>query len=289
MRHRDDPAFAPLQQCQTLAARLRRELAAPGSAAAHPEHVELAAGRHPLAYLVEFTAEQANLADSRWELLHEAVSEAFGRPLAVAAARGKLWLSTDIPGLTHGADGGAMPLSNDEDAWPTATFPRLSEVIAEKDNVDADADTLIWQALQHNRPSAAFLVASYAGEATRVPLWLLRALCLSPYLAQLNGDIALQLTNDFAQCDPGELGSAPGQHDRTGLALRLLIVAAALRPSLLAPDTGAWAILRAHASAPELPNLERYVQVVGAYGERHPPLARHTFAAADGRRVARCA
>ena len=89
-----------------------------------------------------------------------------------------------------------------------------------------------------------------------------------------NGDIALMLTDDFAGCNL----SASHTGEDLSRAHRLLIAAAALRPALVAPDTGAWSVLRALPAEPDLPGLHACVRLIADYGERHPPLGPHMFA-----------
>ncbi|MDQ6675648.1 MAG: hypothetical protein M3069_33770 [Chloroflexota bacterium] len=356
--HRDDPAFPALEQCRVLAGGLRETLASPQSPTGLPEIGALADGRHPLAYLVQFAEDQSDLDDTRWEFLHDAVSQAFGRPLAVAAARGKLWVPSEVappaaeaePSSSQAEPSSWQPEPDDEDDWPTSTLawpesePELSVPVAPAPPVlapavptatpavllEADADLpspwpsadhdqpgtrspgtpepetlepetlapetlapgtlqpgtlepgtlqpdmLIWQALVRDRPGAAFLVASYADRETSVPIQVLRALALSPRVLYVNGDIALQLTDDFAHWDPRHLASSTGDDDVVR-AIWLLALASALRPALVAPDSGAWAIVRALPDTTALPNLQRYARVIADYGEHHPPLAPHTF------------
>lgn len=320
MRHRDHAPFPPLEQCRVLAGGLRDALSSLESPTTHAELGPLAEGRHPLAYLVEFAEDQSGLDDARWEFLHDALSQAFGRPLAVAAARGKLWVSNDIGSPAGDAVAPSFePEADDaEDEWPTstlawpeaepsdqpasggrastwstqhasapdhgpqshfdvATMPRSTH----RDGFDPlEPDMLIWQALLRDRPSAAFLVASYASGDLRasrsVPNWLLRALALSSRLRHVNGDIALQLTDDFACWDSRDFGSA-SDGDDVVQAVWLLVLASALRPALVAPDCGAWTVLRALPENAALPNLQHYSGVIAGYGERHPALAPHTF------------
>jgi len=82
LAHRDDPAFAALATCQSRAADVRAALASSG-------RVDAAAVA-PFAALLMLMDGQQRLDDEQWGALEDAVSAAFGRPLAVAASRGKL-------------------------------------------------------------------------------------------------------------------------------------------------------------------------------------------------------
>lgn len=82
LAHRDDPAFAALAACQSRAADVRAALAASGTLDA--------AATMPFASLLVLMDRQQSLDDEEWGALQDAVAAAFGRPLAVAAMRGKL-------------------------------------------------------------------------------------------------------------------------------------------------------------------------------------------------------
>jgi len=82
LRHRDDPAFAPLSACQSRAADVRAALASTGK-------VDPAAAA-PFASLLMLMDGPQGLDDEQWGVLEDAVATAFGRALAVAASRAKL-------------------------------------------------------------------------------------------------------------------------------------------------------------------------------------------------------
>ena len=82
LAHRDDPGFAALAACQARAAKLRATLKTAADVDAD--------ATAPFAALLSLMDGQQNLDDERWGALEDAVAAAFGRPLAVAASRGKL-------------------------------------------------------------------------------------------------------------------------------------------------------------------------------------------------------
>jgi hypothetical protein len=51
---------------------------------------EIAAGGHPLVCLLTMVEGSTTLTDTEWANLHASVSGAYGRQLAIAAARGRL-------------------------------------------------------------------------------------------------------------------------------------------------------------------------------------------------------
>jgi hypothetical protein len=82
LRHLEDAGFAALAACQSRAADVRAALAASGT----PDPAAAA----PFASLLALIDGRQKLDDEHWGALEDAVAAAFGRPLAVAASRGKI-------------------------------------------------------------------------------------------------------------------------------------------------------------------------------------------------------
>ena len=79
--------LSALGDCQRAATELRSEI----EAGACDETVSLlVAGKHPFAALLALAGPSEALNDALWAEYHEAVRQAFGRPLAAAASRGQL-------------------------------------------------------------------------------------------------------------------------------------------------------------------------------------------------------
>jgi tetratricopeptide (TPR) repeat protein len=93
LAHTADRAFPPLAECLSLVRRWREDLAAARPAALPDDAAALVAGSHPVAALLALAANDALLSDDRWTELMDAVRGAFGDPLAVAVARGKIALA----------------------------------------------------------------------------------------------------------------------------------------------------------------------------------------------------
>lgn len=89
--HREQPEFPPLGVIQAEAKALREMLRASEDPDVHPEAHALAQGRHPLAEFLTLVEGHNQLDDDLWLLLQHAVAEHFGKPLAMSAARGKLY------------------------------------------------------------------------------------------------------------------------------------------------------------------------------------------------------
>jgi hypothetical protein len=90
LAHRRVSSFQPLIDCQAKADALKQAIAALSWPNLHPDVEALVQGRHPLAELFTLIKEGESLDDDLWQLLEQEVAEAFGKPLSLAAARGRL-------------------------------------------------------------------------------------------------------------------------------------------------------------------------------------------------------
>jgi hypothetical protein len=98
----------------------------------------------------------------------------------------------------------------------------------------------VWDALRKNQTAAAYQLAMLSeAEGLRVadvpPTALLKALSLVNELLVPDGEIALQLSEALSAVDPDSFSQQPDVHAST----HLLLMAALLRPLLLAPDSPA--------------------------------------------------
>jgi hypothetical protein len=82
--------FAPLDESKGSAKRLLADIAGAEWPNSHPESLPLVQRRHPYSRLLDLVRDGDRLSDSDWETAQEAVATAFGKPLAVAAVRGRL-------------------------------------------------------------------------------------------------------------------------------------------------------------------------------------------------------
>ena len=88
--HHDEPAFAPLAECQAAARSLHEDIAAsPGD---DSDVIGWAERLRPFAALLEMLEGEGAVDDERFTQLADSVADAFGRPLATAATRGRLRL-----------------------------------------------------------------------------------------------------------------------------------------------------------------------------------------------------
>jgi hypothetical protein len=86
---RDGSSFEPLDACLARARELRQATFDAPPGALPEESARVAAGDHPFSGLLKVVDIVEGLNDAEWADLHSQVTLAFGRPLAVAAARGR--------------------------------------------------------------------------------------------------------------------------------------------------------------------------------------------------------
>ncbi|NEO52973.1 MAG: sigma-70 family RNA polymerase sigma factor [Okeania sp. SIO3B5] len=129
---------------------------------------------------------------------------------------------------------------------------------------------LIWQLIREQQLSFAYHLASaveqqYPTLDPHLPSWLIRALALSQHLRSQVGEIAYRLKYDFSSDSESLEISEKNQWNQ---AVMLLLAATALRPALLAPNTGASNILH-QLRLRGLEEFYNYCQIVAKYGDQH--------------------
>ena len=132
---------------------------------------------------------------------------------------------------------------------------------------------LIWRLVFEERISLAFHVARclethYPEVRPRLPSWLLRAVVLGQRLRTPRGEIARILKEDFEQYQNKVWET---ENTEWNVAAELLIIAAALAPALLAPETKAATLLRGLHVYDSLPHLAAYCESVASYSEQGVP------------------
>ena len=90
LRLADSGEFAPLTTCQDQARSLREAIAYASQDQLPVDAGQLVAGEHPFSSLLVVVSGVGDLGDDQWANHHAQISETFGRPLAIAAARGRL-------------------------------------------------------------------------------------------------------------------------------------------------------------------------------------------------------
>ncbi len=122
--HVDGVEFAPLLQCQKKARELSSSIAETAWPSTHPDADALARGEHIFSEFVKLVSFHDRLEDEEWGRLQDLVSHSLGKPLGVAASRGKLIISTSAPPIPQ------VPVSVDQQA--TATGPKEEMVPTEE-------------------------------------------------------------------------------------------------------------------------------------------------------------
>ncbi|MCI0557118.1 MAG: hypothetical protein MN733_01375, partial [Nitrososphaera sp.] len=102
-----------------------------------------------------------------------------------------------------------------------------------------------------------------------LPSWLIRAAVLSQYVHYPTGELARILKDDFGKFNNDVFTSGDGDWND---GIFLLLAAATLRPALLAPNTGASAILHSLRAREGFSRFHDWCQIVAKYGDNHRPL-----------------
>src|SRR5262245_10586307 len=127
--HRDDAAFHPLLECQAKASDLRLKLSRAMSGESEYTPQRLEAAILPFSDLITLVVGHEQLDDERFTKIEDGVTRAFGRPLALAAARGRLsidGLESPGPGVASAA-APATPAASATRSAPPAPPARVEE------------------------------------------------------------------------------------------------------------------------------------------------------------------
>ncbi len=88
--HKDSKPLAPLADLQSKATGLRDQTQADSDQPISPELENMAEGRHPYCDFLQLLENHDEIDDDRWVQLNDSITQAFGKPLAIATARKKL-------------------------------------------------------------------------------------------------------------------------------------------------------------------------------------------------------
>jgi Meckel syndrome type 1 protein len=88
--HKESSEFKPLQECHAKLAELRSAISNVAWPHRHPDAETIVASKHPANALVSFVENVDTLDDEKWMALETTITESYGKPLFVAASRGKL-------------------------------------------------------------------------------------------------------------------------------------------------------------------------------------------------------
>ena len=231
--HRDRSDFQPLLDCHAQARLLRRVVTKAQVSDLNPDAKALAEEQHPFWQLLTLIEHQDRLDDDRCTYLQESVAKSFSKPLSVAALRGKLIVSAD--------------------ALNRASSPRHSP-------------SYLWQLLREDKLGLAFHLARRLEIHSpdlqpRLPSWLIRALVVGRYMRYdvVSGIVKIMTDSNSDRC-------FVNGEDEWNQAVSLLLAASALRPALLAPNTGASDILYSLRLGSGLNQLQEYCLTIANFG-----------------------
>ncbi|MEG4939042.1 sigma-70 family RNA polymerase sigma factor [Microcoleus sp. F4-D5] len=134
--HRVESNFQSLLECQEKARELQRAISEWQESDLHPDTQVLADGNHPFCKLLTLIAELEEADEERLDSLHDAVSESFGRTLAMAAVRGKLIIHSeaipDLPALStnNNLEATSLVEEPEPETVPILEQPPLAELNA---------------------------------------------------------------------------------------------------------------------------------------------------------------
>ena len=164
-----------------------------------------------------------------------------------------------------------------------ADTAEASLVVRVRDGDQDAVENFIWQLLAEDRVEAAYQLVSIfrRNEETsstnpKLLPWMVRPLLLGPNVGYPSGQIFRALSDDYLHFRE-EWFNRGTQDWRTSIGL--LMAAGALRPSLLAPATGASTILRSLHFGPGLEQTYALTCLLAEHAERQNPL---TIAALRG-------
>ncbi len=121
--HRESSVFQPLQECHAKITELQNNISKVAWPERHPEADAIIALRHPSTALLNFVENLDTLEDDKWMALETLITEAYGKPLFVAASRGKL----------------TVPQSAAAPAAPAKPAPAAEKPVIEKPVVERPA------------------------------------------------------------------------------------------------------------------------------------------------------
>lgn len=158
----------------------------------------------------------------------------------------------------------------------TDTAARIAQEIQQRGSATCPAELrdLSWRLLYEDRVGLAWHLLGALeklpdARLPQLPGWLLHALALSRHVSSDHGALAGQLKADYDNFDPESFHTASEEWNH---ALKLLLVAASLRPALLAPNSNASAFLHLMHFGERLGNLFNYCAAIAQYGDQRQTL-----------------
>lgn len=154
LQHHEGDPFAPLLELQNSARDLHQAVSNASWSELHPDTQVLVNGRHPFSTLIMLIERQEQLEDDEWVSLQEIIAQSFGKAMAVAAARGKLFFSEFLAAADeHAPPASRSPVNEheqtvrreDEDIPTIASTDNMqgAAVIAQGSEADPEADAAL--------------------------------------------------------------------------------------------------------------------------------------------------
>lgn len=139
--HREQPGFQPLIQFKQQV-RLFRNQVNNAPANQLPADVnDLLSGKHPVTQLIKAVDEGDSLSDAQWATLQPSLEKVFGQTIAIAASRGKLYVSQVAPTPQPVAAATSSPSATTPLASQTVPTPKAEQV---RPQISGGADLLMW-------------------------------------------------------------------------------------------------------------------------------------------------
>lgn len=303
-------SFEPLELAKNAAQGMAEAIRALNWPEIHTEQSALIDGSHPLAALLRLVEAAESLSDDECTQLGEIVGKAFGASLTTAALRGRIvpeGLARD--GASQALSAQELEPTAELESQPEGERPRETQTVgdsavrveepvatqqalaesaataeppvavmegaeAPKAEQEADLGVLVWKLVRSERLALAFHLAEYCeheGLDRRpwLPSWLLRTVILGLGIEDAHSDLVPLLQEDLGRFGPDcfEAGRAD-----FNWGVRLIAAAGSLRPAILAPQTGAAAVLR-QLHTGELGGLFQYCRRIAEFGEKNVPVS----------------
>ncbi|MCT7984161.1 hypothetical protein NG796_12730 [Laspinema sp. A4] len=149
LTHRDQPHFAPLEEAKGKARELRHIILNSSPTNFPPDVPALLSGQHPCCTFLSLIEPDANIADEEWERMQEVCGRAFGKPLTLAASRGKLQFSGTVtapaPTVTAPAPKVTAPAASPPRRSPEMVVIAGSTEAVEPTDTEAEVERLLSQ------------------------------------------------------------------------------------------------------------------------------------------------
>jgi len=135
--------------------------------------------------------------------------------------------------------------------------------------------TLIWHLISEDKIPLAYHLASsveklFPDYNSKIPSWIIKSLVMGNHVRFSNGLLSQSLKQEFSFYDNNKCFIH--KNKTWNHAIRFLLAGATIIPSLLAPETGAPAILTDLWVKDGLEDLHKFLDAIAQYGNMHKPI-----------------